>query len=258
MQAAFNQQKQLATEMSAGLEQYGILKREVESNTDLYDDLQKKLKEAGAIASLKAITVDPIDLALLPTKPVEPKTPLVIALSLVFGMGLGTAVAFGAESLDTVIHSTDEIETLTSVPMFGIIPHVKLSRLRSKSKVQETEGKESGDVLLITLQRPQSHAAEAYRALRTAILLASAGASPKTILITSAAPGEGKTTTSVNLSIALNQRGQRVLIIDADLRRGAIGEQLKIPAIAIEPDEDYSPPISALPHPPLSKSAVLL
>lgn len=229
MRAAFDQQRQLATEMSSGLDKYGVLKREVESNNDLYDDLQKKLREAGVIASLKAMTVDPIDLALLPTKPVEPNVPLVLALSIVFGMGLGVAFAFAAESLDTVIHSTEEIEALTLVPLFGVIPHVKFGRMKPKSKVPEAEGKESGDVFLITLQRPQSHAAEAYRALRTAILLASAGAPPKTILITSAAPGEGKTTTSVNLSIALNQRGHRVLLIDADLRRGALGAQLKVP-----------------------------
>ena len=89
MRTAFDQQKQQAYNMSAGLDQYGILKREMESGNDLYEDLLKKLKEAGVVASLKAATVDVIDPATLPTKPVEPNIPLVMALSMVFGLGTG-------------------------------------------------------------------------------------------------------------------------------------------------------------------------
>ncbi len=84
--------------MSEGLDQYGILKREVESNNDLYDDLHKKLNEAGVVASLKAATVDVIDLATLPTKPVEPDIPLVMVLSIIFGLGAAIGLAFVAET----------------------------------------------------------------------------------------------------------------------------------------------------------------
>jgi capsular exopolysaccharide synthesis family protein len=227
--AAFDQQKQIANDMSTGLDQYGILKREVESNNDLYEDLQKKLKEAGVVASLKAATVDAIDMATLPTQPVEPKVPLVLALSILFGLGAGTAFAFAAENLDNLIRSPEEIEALTSTPLFGVIPHIKLERTKSKPQAGETDVKESSGVILITLRRPKSQPSEAYRALRTAILLASAGTPPKTILITSSAPAEGKTTTSTNISVALNQLGRRVLLVDADMRRGTIAEQLNIP-----------------------------
>ena len=128
MRTAFDQQKQQAYDMSAGLDQYGILKREMESGNDLYEDLLKKLKEAGVVASLKAATVDVIDPATLPTKPVEPKIPLVMALSIVFGLGTGIAFAFAAESLDNLIRSPEEVESLTGVPLFGMIPHIKLGR----------------------------------------------------------------------------------------------------------------------------------
>jgi capsular exopolysaccharide synthesis family protein len=229
MRAAFDQQKQMAYDMSEGLDQYGILKREVESNNDLYDDLQKKLNEAGVLASLKAATVDVIDLATLPTKPIEPDIPLVLVLSIIFGLGAGIGLAFVAENMDTSIRSSEEIEALTSIPIFGIIPHIKLGRPKPKPQAGETNAEGSADPALVTLQRPKSQAAEAFRALRTAILLASAGTPPKTILITSATPEEGKTVTSMNISIVLNQEGRRVLLVDADLRRGTMAVKWNIP-----------------------------
>jgi succinoglycan biosynthesis transport protein ExoP len=229
MRSAFDQQKQIANDMSAGLDQYGILKREVESNNDLYEDLQKKLKEAGVVASLKAATVDAIDMATLPTQPVEPKVPLVLALSILFGLGAGTAFAFAAENLDQSIQSPEEIEALTSIPIFGIIPHIKLGRPKSKPQAGETNAEGFAGPGFVTFQRQKSQASEAFRALRTAILLSSPGTPPKTILITSSAPSEGKSTVSTNLSIVLNQQGRRVLLVDADLRRGRLAEQLKIP-----------------------------
>jgi polysaccharide biosynthesis transport protein len=220
MRTAFEQQKQQAYDMSAGLDQYGILKREMESGNDLYEDLLKKLKEAGVVASLKAATVDVIDPATLPTKPVEPKIPLVLALSTMFGLGAGIALAFAAESLDNLIRSPEEVEVLTGVPLFGTIPHVKLGREKSTGIVPLGEGPRRDS--LVALLQPNSHASEAFRSLRTALLLASAGKPPKTILVASAVPGEGKTMVSMNIAAMLAQRGARVLLVDADLRRGQI------------------------------------
>ena len=125
MRAAFDQQKQQAYNMSAGLDQYGILKREVESGNDLYEDLLKKLKEAGVVASLKAATVDVIDPATLPTKPVEPKISSGDGVEHPLGLGAGIACTFAAENLDNLIRSPEEVEFLTGVPLFGMIPHIK-------------------------------------------------------------------------------------------------------------------------------------
>jgi succinoglycan biosynthesis transport protein ExoP len=123
LRSAFDAQKQQALNMSEGLDQYGILKREVESGNDLYEDLLKKLKEAGVVASLKAATVDVIDPATLPTRPVEPDVPLVLALSLLLGLAAGVACTFAAENLDNLIRSSEEVEILTGVPLFpGVSP----------------------------------------------------------------------------------------------------------------------------------------
>ena len=229
MRAAFDQQKQQAYDMSAGLDQYGILKRELESGNDLYEDLLKKLKEAGVVASLKAATVDVIDPATLPTKPVEPKVPLVMALSILFGLGTGIAFSFAAENLDNLIRSPEEVESLTGVPLFGMIPHIKLGRGKDPGQELEPIGDGPKRGSLVALLRPNSHASEAFRSLRTALLLASAGKPPKAVLIASAVPGEGKTTVSMNIAAMLAQRGARVLLVDADLRRGQIAERLMIP-----------------------------
>jgi polysaccharide biosynthesis transport protein len=276
LQAAFDGQKQQAYAMSEGLDQYGILKREVESSSDLYDDLLKKLKEAGVVASLKAATVDIIDPATLPTKPVEPNIPLVLALSILLGLGAGIACTLAAENLDNLIRSPEEVEFLTGVPLFGMIPHIKGMIPPTESgpaKNTRQNGGMNGDgsrqSSLVTVLRPTSQASEGFRALRTALLLASAGTPPKTILIASAVPGEGKTTVSMNIAAALSQRTARVLLIDADLRRGALAERLEIPknlglsgsltgagnwrdAVAAMPNAPNLFVLQAGPHPPNS------
>jgi polysaccharide biosynthesis transport protein len=232
---AFDGQKQQAYKMSEGLDQYGILKREVESGNDLYEDLLKKLKEAGVVASLKAATVDVIDPATLPTRPVEPNTSLVLALSILLGLGAGIACTFAAESLDNLIRSPEEVEILTGAPLFGMIPHIKGMVPHSEPGRLKTNGQEgaphwdgSKQGSLVTVLRPNSQASEGFRSLRTALLLASAGTPPKTVLIASALPGEGKTTVSMNIAAALTQRSARVLLVDADLRRGVLAERLEM------------------------------
>lgn len=222
LKAAFDQQKQLAYDMSEGLDQYGILKRDVEAGNDLYEDLLKKLKEAGVVASLKAVTVDPIDLAVLPTKPIEPNTPLVLALSTILGLGVGIGLAFAGESLDNVIRSSDEFESLTTIPLFGVIPHVNIERKNRLGQEGVEEGVAPQYDEIVSLQRPNSQPAEAFRVLRTALQLATAGTSPKMIIIGSAVPGEGKTIVSMNLAAVFSQRAERVLLVDSDLRRGTI------------------------------------
>ena len=128
------------------------------------------------------------------------------------------------ESLDTSIRNMEELSAISTLPALGTIP-LQLSsngHLRKRLKTVSAEIEKSGSPALVTYARPKSEAAEAYRALRTSILLSSFGAPPKVILVTSAMPQEGKTTISANSALVLAQRGSRVLLVDADLRRPGI------------------------------------
>ena len=128
------------------------------------------------------------------------------------------------ESLDTSIRNMEEVSAISTLPALGTIP-LQLSsngNLRKRLKTVSAETKKSELAAPVTYARPKSEAAEAYRALRTSILLSSFGAPLKVILVTSAMPQEGKTTISANSAMVLAQRGSRVLLIDADLRRPGI------------------------------------
>jgi capsular exopolysaccharide synthesis family protein len=230
LERALQGQKQEAYNLSDNLIQYGILKREAETGNDLYEDLLTKLKEAGVVASLKAPSVDVIDPATPPTKPAEPDIPLILALSIVLGLGLGIGMAVAAESLDNLIRTSDELEDLTGLSTYGMLPHIQ--RIRGKGEASPNASQssvEDSSFACVSLQRPTSHPAEAFRTLRTSLLLATPGRPPKTFLITSAMPEDGKTTVSVNIAIVLVQWGARVLLVDGDLRRGSVGERLHLP-----------------------------
>ena len=220
---AFDRQKQTAYSMSEGLDQYGILKREVEANNDLYNDLQKQIREAGVVVSLRTPTADAIDLATLPTKIADPNVSLVLALSLICGVGLGTGLAFCAENSDEIVREPEEFETLTTIPLFGVIPHIKM-----KSRKADKGQRKSAQTAMTVLQRPQSMEAEAFRALRTSLQLASPGSPSKVVLIASSLPGEGKTTISINLAVALSRQGERVLLVDGDLRADTPGTETNV------------------------------
>lgn len=231
IQAEFDQQKQAAYRLSGDMSQFGILKRNVESERDLYEDLLKKLKEAGVMAGLRSTNVDIIDKASLPTSPVDPNIPLVIFLSLIFGTGLGLVLTFWAETVDNSLRSTDEIEAIFGLPIFGTVPHFSLGSGGRGGPMRRLTAGSSGSRTTsppITLQRSNSEASECFRAIRTAVLLSTAGKPPKTLLVASCLSGDGKSTISTNIAVVLAQRGARVLLVDGDLRRGQLAQSLGV------------------------------
>jgi capsular exopolysaccharide synthesis family protein len=223
---AFEQQKQLANQLNEAAIEYSVLKRDAETNRQLYQDLLQRLKEAGVSAGLRSSNIRVVDVARTPTIPIKPNVPRNLELGLLLGLACGIGLVFVLESMDTSIRNTEELSAISTLPALGVIP-LQLSSngsLRKRLKTVSAVTEKSESPTLVTYARPQSEAAEAYRALRTSILLSSFGAPPKVILVTSAMPQEGKTTISANSALVLAQRGSRVLLVDADLRRPGVGK----------------------------------
>jgi capsular exopolysaccharide synthesis family protein len=221
---AFEQQKQEANRLNESAIEYSVLKRDAESNRQLYQDLLQRLKEAGVSAGLRSSNIRVVDVARTPTYPIKPNVPRNLELGLLLGLACGIGLAFVLESLDTSVRTMEELSAISTLPALGTIP-LQLSSngyLRKRLKTMSAETEKSESPALVAYARPKSEAAEAYRALRTSILLSSFGAPPKVIVVTSALPQEGKTTISANSALVLAQRGSRVLLIDADLRRPGI------------------------------------
>jgi len=221
---AFEQQKREANQLNESAIEYSVLKRDAEANRQLYQDLLQRLKEAGVSAGLRSSNIRVVDVARTPTYPIKPNVPRNLQLGLLLGLACGIGLAFVLESLDTSIRNMQEVSAISMLPALGTIP-LQLSKnghSRKRLKTVSADLEKSESPALVTYARPKSESAEAYRALRTSILLSSFGAPPKVILVTSALPQEGKTTISANSALVLAQRGSRVLLIDADLRRPGI------------------------------------
>jgi polysaccharide biosynthesis transport protein len=224
LSTAFEQQKREANQLNESAIEYSSLKRDADSNRQLYQDLQQRVKEAGVSAGLRSSNIRVVDIARPPTGPISPNEQRSLMLGFILGLGLGIGLALVIESFDNTVRSMEELSAISTLPSLGTIP-LQLSNNGNLRKRLKTTlaGTEKPDLIdLVTHARPRSEAAEAYRALRTSILLSSFGAPPKVILVTSALPQEGKTTISANSALVLAQRGSRVLLVDADLRRPGI------------------------------------
>jgi succinoglycan biosynthesis transport protein ExoP len=216
---ALEQQKKVVNEIAEKSIQYNILKREVDTTKQLYDGLLQRLKEAQVSAGLKASNIRIVDSAEVPEDPVRPRVLLNLAVGLVLGTGLGIGLAFFGEYLDNTIKTPDQVEKLLRLPALGVLPSFMRgmpARTDEADSLSITSPNQPAGVAPAIQTNPAFQ--EAYRSLRTSILL-SANPVPKTILITSALPGEGKTTTTVNLGATLASLGNRVVIIDCDMRR---------------------------------------
>jgi exopolysaccharide transport family protein len=219
---SFEKQKQEANKLNESAIEYSILKRDVDSNRTLYDGLLEKLKEAGLTAGLRSNNFRIIDAARVPTSPSEPNIPRNLTFALVLGVISGVGLAFLLENMDNTIRTPEQAQAISGLPSLGMIPLGSKSANRGATakRLALTASKEV--VETVTQVRPQSQMAESYRALRTSLLLSNLGAPPKVVMVTSARPQEGKTTTSINTAIVLAQKGVRVLLVDADLRRPSV------------------------------------
>ena len=235
---AFNKQKQEANTLSQDSIQYSILKRDADSNRNIYEGLLQKLKEAGIEAGLRSSNIRIVDYARAPGAPYKPDVPRNMWLAILIGLTGGIALAFAVEAMDNTVRTVEQAESISQVPSLGMIPlATAASEQTAYGRKFLNKGGNKPSTAALSLNDPVAHArpksqiAETYRAVRTSILLSSMGRPPKTILVTSALPQEGKSVTSVNTAIVLAQQGSRVLIIDADLRRPTIHKHFRVPVV---------------------------
>ncbi|MGF7183037.1 GumC family protein [Tunturiibacter psychrotolerans] len=211
--AALEAQKTDAYKLRDQLVEYTLRQREYEANRTLYDSLQQRLRTASVQSGLESLEVDVVDQALPPAEPQLRPQSTVILTALVFGLLAGIVAAFLMESLDTGLRSIAEIESITELPSLAIIPRAR------RSSVDQAATLSTAQRNVGILTQPKSQFAEAFRSLRTSLLLSNTGHPPKYIVLTSATPSEGKTTAASNLAAIMAQRDTRVLLIDGDLRR---------------------------------------
>lgn len=223
---ALEKQKQEANKLNESAIRYNLLKRDAETYRTLYEGILEKLKQASVSAGLKANNFRIVDSARPPSYAIEPNIPRNLGFAFVLGLASGVGLAFLLEGLDNTIRTTEQAQSVSGLASLGMIPLGSKSARDGGNAKRLVIASSKEAVELITQVRPQSQMAESYRALRTSLLLSSLGAPPKVIMVTSALPQEGKTTTSINCAVVLAQKGVRVLLIDADLRRPSIHKTL--------------------------------
>ena len=218
-QAALEDEKTEAYKLRDDFVEYTVRQREYNSERTLYEGLLERLRTASVQAGLESTEIDIVDQAMPPPAPTMASRSSFIVLDTIVAAVIGIILAFLLESLDTGLRSVAEIEAISGLPSLALIPRSRRTGvdLSSLSIAQRNVG---------ALSSPKSQFTEAFRALRTSLLLSTAGSLPKVILLTSATPSEGKTTIATNLACVLAQNNVRVLLIDGDLRRPTVHHRL--------------------------------
>jgi len=229
LKGMLDKQKVEAIELHRNSILYTTLETEVDNKRKLLDSMMKRVDEAGVSAELGSLgtsNIRIVDRAEIPQTAYRPRKELNIMLSIIVGLMLGTGLAFFFEYLDSSLKNKEDVERYLNLPTLAIIP--SLDGLRSSKADKYGYGSYYGDksseklpksIEKIAQTNPMSSISEAYRSIRTSLLLSSPESPPQLILVTSSQPYEGKTATAVNLAITLTHLDKMVLLLEADLRK---------------------------------------
>lgn len=186
---------------------FQALKREVETNHQLYDGLLQRMKQIGVAAGVTTNNISIVDAAKIPTSPYKPNLIKNLIKAIALGLFFGAALVILIEMLDDTLKTSEDVEKRTDRPIIGVVPFVA-----------KKEAKSSAVLALKSFDDPRCAFAESFRSLRTALEFSTPEGSPKVIHLTSAVPSEGKSVSAANLAVIFAEAKDRVLLIDTDLR----------------------------------------
>lgn len=218
LRSSFEAKKGQIQDISRKEFQLRELEREVEANRSLYDTFMTRLKETTATADLESVNARIVDRAVTPKIPVKPQKSVIVAVAGLLGLFIAVGLCLLLESLNNTFKAPEQVESKLNLPVFGILP--KVAKLERKDLAH-----------LFTSDKHKTFS-ESIRTIRTGMALASISHPHKVIVVTSSVPGEGKSTVSANIAYAFGQM-EKVLLIDADLRRPTMARNFDFPVGAM-------------------------
>jgi polysaccharide biosynthesis transport protein len=229
LQRAVDEQQRIMEDYAGKLGEYDRRSRDVQALSQLYTSLQQKRKEASVSSALSAMDVGILDAAAPPDAPSSPRPARDLPLGAIVGLVLGVGVAFLRDYTDGSLRSPDDMSSFASAPLLALIPEMPLAGSGAARATRIGGPARRWHRIDRPLAHDSPQLAEAIRGLRTSVLYDAGGFVPRTLLVTSSVPGEGKTTISTNLAISLAMMGRRVLLVDADMRRPSLHKVFGVP-----------------------------
>ncbi|MDA2919008.1 polysaccharide biosynthesis tyrosine autokinase [Desulfobacterota bacterium AH_259_B03_O07] len=199
------EQKNRTAQLNDKAIQYKIFEREVDTNQSIYENILQRLKETEVTSAIRATNIQVVDYASVPLAPYKPNIKFNVLLATLMGLMIGVFLAFIFEHFDNTIKDEEEIKRNYSLPFLGSVPLIDTNEIQDLEKLAH--------------KNPKSLISEAFRVIRTSILYSSTDNNPRSLMVTSSQPLEGKSTCASNLAISLTQSGYKVVLVDADFRR---------------------------------------